>query len=598
MGRDVDGDLQNEVRAAVVGTEPRIVVVFGASKVGKSRTLFEALAWYDREVAPLQLVAPDVELEVVKNLLKPSGQVVSVEQSAVLWLDDLEPFLDKGVNVNMLLDWCAHPGRIVAATLGGTGGDDRMESPIAGLKRPADRVLDHARKRWLGKTTITELQRLDQNVSEAELQAVREPGLAAYLVAGPKMAVKLETGRHPGKTRECREGQAVVLAAIDWARCGRTSLIGEHVLRSLWPLYLPDWIDDTDDNFASALRWARQPVANIAMLQKDRRTGDYRAYDYVVRVKSSQPGAASPPEEVWATALDTAALPTEAFAVGDAAFLHGPPELALRAFSVSSRAPELARDAEAWMHWIVFFNVEYRDPDDRTSYNPEALGRFVDEYYDNHQLRGLVADVLVEQAKALRWDRREEALRAYRLLAALCTDDDGNPEMRVKAVDALNQQAQLHGELNEPDEGLKTYQRVLDSYENDRERMVRYGVANALAGMADLLARRGSFTEARQKFQRVIDQYPDLDLVNLDVNVECKLIFIGDSFLQLDQPKDALDTYEQIINGCATTPLGRDRVAAKLESMIKAYGGDPARNRGLADRTISLLQKIREPELQ
>jgi hypothetical protein len=69
--------------------------------------------------------------------------------------------------------------------------------------------------------------------------AIDRHGLAAYLVAGPALERKLITGRHAPGQDACPEGVAVVYAATDWARCGRTDPISEQTLRQLWPSAAP-----------------------------------------------------------------------------------------------------------------------------------------------------------------------------------------------------------------------------------------------------------------------------------------------------------------------------------------------------------------------
>jgi hypothetical protein len=90
-------------------------------------------------------------------------------------------------------------------------------------------------------------------------------------------------------------GRAVALAAIDWARCGRTDTISEETLRQLWPIYLRDrgWIPRDVATFAAGVDWALRPVAGrIALLQSD---DGYQAYDYAVRLAADTPNTEAPP---------------------------------------------------------------------------------------------------------------------------------------------------------------------------------------------------------------------------------------------------------------------------------------------------------------
>jgi hypothetical protein len=115
---------------------------------------------------------------------------------------------------------------------------------------------------------------------------VRRHGLAAYLVAGPALQRKLTTARHAAGEAPCPEGVAVVHAAIDWARCGRTDPIDHDILRRLWTAYLPVAESHTAvDGFDTALDWALRPVAaSVALLYRAR---DYQAFDYVIRIVAS-----------------------------------------------------------------------------------------------------------------------------------------------------------------------------------------------------------------------------------------------------------------------------------------------------------------------
>ena len=180
-------------------------------------------------------------------------------------------------------------------------------------------MLQHAREIPLLPTSSDELEPLRGRLPDAEFDAVCRHGLAAYLVAGPALQRKLTTARHAPGEAACPQGVAVVHAAVDWARCGRTDPIGDDTLRTLWPAYLPAGIDPSDDGFGIGVDWALRPVAaTIALLQ---RFDGYRAYDYVIRLASDRPGTQPPPDPVWAAAIHTAS-PTEAFTVGAVAYRH------------------------------------------------------------------------------------------------------------------------------------------------------------------------------------------------------------------------------------------------------------------------------------
>ena len=229
-----DKDLRPAIEAALTGAGSWMLVVEGASKVGKSRTLFEALS--QCSVAErLRLVAP-VHGDALRSLLDPGQPMATRPEYAVLWLDDLEPFLAQGVTLQTLREWrSSRPGWIVAATYGGKGSELVAEAATGGLKTLAADILQHAREIALHATSSKEIGPLRGRLSDADLDAVRRHGLAAYLVAGPALERKLTSKRHALGERECPEGVAVVYAAVDWARCGRIDPISGDTLRALWP---------------------------------------------------------------------------------------------------------------------------------------------------------------------------------------------------------------------------------------------------------------------------------------------------------------------------------------------------------------------------
>ncbi|MGH2371288.1 MAG: hypothetical protein ACRDI2_24190, partial [Chloroflexota bacterium] len=214
VARLADDRLRSAVAAALDGTGPWIVVVTGHSKVGKSRSLFEAL----RTTCPtLDLVAP-VSADAVTKILTPGVGLRMGSRAAVLWLDDLEPFLNTGVTLQAVLEWHGRTtGRIVAATYGGKGGERVTGSSSKDLPTIASEVLQRATEVSLDRTTPEELKELRPRLTPREAAALERHGLAAYLVAGPMLERKLNTGRHGAGDPMCPGGVAVVYAAVDWA---------------------------------------------------------------------------------------------------------------------------------------------------------------------------------------------------------------------------------------------------------------------------------------------------------------------------------------------------------------------------------------------
>jgi hypothetical protein len=335
--RRVDPELREAIGAALAGRGEWLVVVVGAPKVGKSRTLFEALRRYDA-VAPLQLVAP-VDANALRELVGPGQAMLTANDPAVLWLDDIEVFFNEGVTFNTLREWrSGGTGRIVAATYGARGSEVVAGTAIGGLATIAADVLQHARLISLARTSNDELEPLRHLIPQAEFDAVRQDGLGAYLVDGPLLQRTLATGRHhPGEAR-CPEGVALVQAAIDWARCGRTDEISAYTLRRLWTAYLPAGTDSSEDHWKIAVKWALLPLAGTIALLRHGQDG-FRAYDYVVQL-----GGGPPPHDlVWAEAIGTASA-SQALDVGAIAYKNARLVDALEGFThaAESSVGELA----------------------------------------------------------------------------------------------------------------------------------------------------------------------------------------------------------------------------------------------------------------
>ena len=106
----------------------------------------------------------------------------------VLWLDDLEPFLNDGVTLATLREWHGGVrGRIVAATYGGKGSERIAGLTTDGLTTIAAEVLQNAREIPMTPTTTRELGALRARISAEQFASLERHGLAAYLVAAPQL---------------------------------------------------------------------------------------------------------------------------------------------------------------------------------------------------------------------------------------------------------------------------------------------------------------------------------------------------------------------------------------------------------------------------
>jgi tetratricopeptide (TPR) repeat protein len=557
--REVDAELRGAIEAALSGAGSWMLVVVGASKVGKSRTLFEALSACS-VAERLQLVAP-VHGDALRSLLDPGQPMATRPKYAVLWLDDLEPFLAQGVTWQTLREWqSSRPGRIVAATSGGTGSELVAEAATGGLKTLAADILQHAREIALHATNSKEMAPLRGRLSDADLDAVRRHGLAAYLVAGPALQRKLTSQRHALGEPECPEGVAVVHAAVDWARCGRTDPISGDTLRALWPAFLQAGITPNDERFAIGLEWALRPVAaTVSLLQDDQ---GYQAYDYVIRLVRERPGADPPRAPVWIAARGSA-TPDEAYAVAVAAYAHSRLDDAAAALRRARDSSSTDLAASAGVNLGVVLGELGRPQEALAAYQ-----QVIDDYRDDPSpaLREQVARALYNRGATLgKLGRPQEALAAYQQVIDDYRDDP-SPALREQVARALNNRGIRLGRLDRQQDALAAYQQLIDDYRDDPSPALREQVARALNNRGIRLGRLDRQQDALAAYQQLIDDYRDDPSPALRKQVARALNNRGVTLGQLNRPQQALAAYQQLIDDYRDDPSLREQVATALNS--------------------------------
>lgn len=442
-----DAELDIAVRRAVTtGTKQWFVMVAGQSTVGKSRTLFEALRRRDTGEHPLQLIAPR-NTAALQTLLDPTKGVVKIKGPIVLWLNDIERFLNEGMDAADLYRWReSGRRRIVAATYGSgaVAGNDTISTLTENICRIS-----------LAETSHDELGSWRSQLSQEEFDGAGRHGLAAYLVAGQLLDEKLELGRHANSIDECNDGVAVTEAAVDWVRCGRTDPIGREELRLLWRAY-PTSASHNDDRFKAGLAWALKPVAGkIALLYDDDadRHHDaaevYRPDRFAVRLVSGR--NAAPREEAWAAALH-GAPPRQAMSVG------------ITAYKVSRLQDAVAGFTRALVA------------------HPEALPA---------QYIPIMWAFLVDVHARL--GDREQSIAACDEVVKLLADDP-DPEERARAGAALIRKATMLQLPGWPDqeakdkEALAIYDQLIGDYFHRHDSSLRCAAATAIKNKAILIA--------------------------------------------------------------------------------------------------------------
>ncbi len=470
--REVDAELKAAIDAAVAGQGAWIVVAVGPSKVGKSRALFEALTRSSAQ-GPLDFVAP-VDAAAVLALSSPGELPEDRDGRNVLWLDDLEPFINQGMSLKSLREWRErHPGSIVAGTYGGKGSEILREAGTSGLATVADEILQQSEEVLVSGTSSSELEPLKEKVSESVLRSIEQHGLAAYLVAGPKLQRKLGTGIHAPGEPACPEGVAIVYATADWARCGRTDAIPDETLRQLWEDYLPSGVRSTDEAFERGLDWALRPVAGtIALIEH---TNSYRAYDYVVRIVEGAPGAEPPTESAW-RAVMAGASDAQAVGVGIMAFQRDAYRHAAEAFELGRESSDTFYRAIAGVNLAVTLRELGEHVEALAAF--EYMARFEDS--ESAVMReGAIYSLIEKGTTLVLLDRREEALAAFADVASRYADAE-EPSSRTQVARAIFNKALTLGELDRPEDSLAACDELLAVSGADQDPEVGMVVAEGL----------------------------------------------------------------------------------------------------------------------
>ncbi|MEJ3654061.1 hypothetical protein WEH80_13920 [Actinomycetes bacterium KLBMP 9759] len=518
--------------------------------MGKSRSLFEALR-HQGIGGDVRLVAP-TDADALKALLLPGQSPVLRSERAVLWLDNLEPFLNQGLTWQTLHEWhsSGRPGhsgtRIVVATNGGKGSDRVSGAATSGLSTAEGELLQHAREIPMAATTAEEEAELPAiaatgvDAKPEDREAIRLSGLAAFLVAGPKLERKLNTGRHGPGQKPCPDGLVVVEVVADWARCGRTDSIIDSLLRQRWPAYLAAGARTTNEAYKAALEWALEPVVpHIALISG---TDSYTAYDYVVRLRCQDP-AAAPLDQVWDAAITTAS-PAQANGVAYSAYQAGRIADTATAYERAEASTDAYTAAKAGNNRALILS-ELERPTEAIALLDQLVRKYVDD--SSPAVRTHLVRALTNQAAELgRLERHEEALT---VLSQVVTAYHGAtaPDLRTRVAMAMANQALVLIHLRRADEALDVLARVDADYSADTDTNVQAVVAITLFNRGLALDGLGHHTEALAAFSRVDADYSDHTDPAVRILVAQALANRGIELVKLGRPDEAATCYGRVV---------------------------------------------------
>jgi len=211
--------------------QARCIVLVGDSKAGKSRTAFEAM---HRHFSKRLLLAP-ASRQALPALVEAGVEL----PDAVLWLDELDSYLGADGLTVQVLEQLIQSGRVtVLGTI--------RTAPYARLR--AEHEVTLLQRKVLERATVVELpRRLDADEKARAAKHAGDPriavalaqlhryGLAEYLAAGPALLDRWRIGRSVDVEPV---GAAIVAAAVDLRRAGRSTTVPHSLLAALYPVYL------------------------------------------------------------------------------------------------------------------------------------------------------------------------------------------------------------------------------------------------------------------------------------------------------------------------------------------------------------------------
>ena len=366
--------------------------------------------------------------------------------------------------------------------------------------------------------------------------------------------MKLTSASYQTAEKKCLLGGAVVQAAVDWARCGRTDPLDGPTARELCAAYAQNTAAVSDQEFHDALNWATSPVAGTISLLNS--SNGYTAYDYVVRIRDTQ----QPPlDEAWAAAIRNT-TGAQAFAVGVAAHQWGRWEDAIAAFTVAeSESVNIASAMASYNLGVVLF--ERGRPADALAACQRVFDRFGAD--PDPALRARAAMALVHRGAIL--EDPSASLAAYDEVL-LQYGNDAAPELREHVAASLINKGSILRKVGRLAEAVDAYDQVISRYIDDPTRIVREQVAMSMYNKGILLAELGCTADAVLVHGRLVDQFFHDPAPQMREKVVISRVSRGRVLTELDRQAEALADYDQVIarQEHATTPMLREFTARAL----------------------------------
>ncbi len=466
LHRDMDSNLEAALAEARGGGR-RVVLIVGDSAAGKTRSACEAIR-RDPVLRGWRLVVPLSDGGLIRLANADLGW-----QDTVVWLDDLDKYLGRGLDPGTLRRVLGDAASVMIVA---TMRTSQLQARQSGLADPA----------WEFLADDSQVNRvdLDAALSDDELATAHAQichtallsaldkgvGLGEWLVAGPELMNKLSNGK--------RLNRVLADTIIAWYRTGLQQPLPEEDARRLWVDTLPPMQrhrllvrppNDQEALFQDASTWVCAPIIDRDLYEQalvTRSIEGYIAHDYVLDqiVRDSQ--RTPIPNPIWEHALQIATISSEATHRPERMWEVGVAAYEERAFDHSMTAMQtLAKTGDA----SALFNV----------------------------------GVLFGQL-----DRSEEAVGVYDQVVDRFGDAP-EPALREQVAKALNNKGYRLGQLDRSEEAVGVYDQVVDRFGDAPEPALREQVAKALVNKGYRLGQLDRSEEAVGVYDQVVDRFGD-----------------------------------------------------------------------------------------
>ncbi|MEH0419292.1 SEL1-like repeat protein [Streptomyces sp. B21-083] len=291
VARDADPAVKSALEQTA--SEGGLVVVRGDAFAGKSRTALAAMA----EVLPDVRVFAPARHENLRQL--PALLRSLPGERCALWLDDLDGHLGDGGLEPRLLAQLTGQGVAVVATMSEDTYDEFRKSSrgrVLDLAHIVElpREWSHGERKRAGETE-------DPRLKEAARRSGAE-GVAGYLAVGPMLWEEWQRARRADRHPR---GYALVLAAVDLARCGLRGRLPQDLLVQVHEGY--EGVAGLDrESVDDALAWAAEKRHGVLGLLTRSGARTWEVSPCLVETASQDETFPAVDGAVWGVALEVA----------------------------------------------------------------------------------------------------------------------------------------------------------------------------------------------------------------------------------------------------------------------------------------------------